>query len=107
MQVSVLHLTTLCHFPRHVTEEFTISLTHGDCNNDASYQMTNKWKLHIYAWVMINIHYSNEQIALLCASHRNKRTILPPYLYVHAQINVHVNDPQETTAYSTTTALPL
>jgi len=42
MQVSVLHLTTLCHFPRHVTEEFTISLTHGDCNNDASYQMTNK-----------------------------------------------------------------
>lgn len=25
-------------FPTHVIEAFTTSLTHGDCNNDASYQ---------------------------------------------------------------------
>lgn len=56
---------------------------------------------------MINVHYSNKQIASLCASHRSKRTILSPYPYVHEQIKVHVNHPWETTAYSTTTALLL
>ena len=69
-------------------------------------RLTNKWKLHTYV-IIINVHYNNEQIALLCASHRNKRTIFSPYLYVHEQIKVHVNDPQETTEHSTTTALLL